>query len=371
MRVLYSCLSRSWGGMEMFAIFAVEKLLERGIHSELLCYPGSKIYETAKAKGLIVHGIKAGGYFHPLEAAKVAGILRSGKFDLVHTQASKDLWVLVPAVKMVSKHIPLFMTKQVGSFIVKKDFLHKWIYNRLDYALAISEVISRNLLDTCPLIPDKVKLLHNAVDTKKFDPGKADREKIRKEFNLAPDKIVIGMLARFSWGKGHEEFVTAAAALLKKHDNLKFMIVGEPSRGEDDYGQKIQAMVEKLGNSGDTFFTGFRSDIPDILSAMDIFAFPSHSEAFGIALAEAMSMGKPTVVSNSDGVLDIVLDGETSLLFEVKSAADLEAKLETLINSPEMMEKFSVAARERIVNNFDIELLTDKVIRYYQDALNK
>lgn len=355
----------------MFAIHAVEKLLERNIHTELLCYPGSKIYETAEKKGIKVHGIKATGYLHPFQAFKVAGIIKSGGFDLVHTQASKDLWVLIPAVKMVKNYIPVCMTKQVGSFIVKKDFLHKWIYNRLDYAFAISEVISKNLLDTCPLTPEKVKLLHNAVDTKRFDPAKADRQKIRDEFNLADDKIVIGMLARFSWGKGHEEFVTAAGNLLKKYENLKFMIVGEPSRGEDDYGQKITNLVKETGVEENVFFTGFRSDIPDILSAMDIFAFPSHSEAFGIALAEAMAMGKPTVVSNSDGVLDIVVDGETSLLFEVKSADDLTAKLDTLISSPDLMQKFSHNARKRIVEHFDIELLTDRVINYYQAALNK
>lgn len=355
----------------MFAVQAVQKLLERGIHTELLCYPGSKIESDAAAKGIVVHTIKAEGYFNPSAVFKVRTILKKGKFSVVHTQASKDLWVLVPALKAAGQDIPLFMTKQVGSFIVKKDFLHRWIYNRLDYALAISEVIARNLVDTCPLPPEKVKLLHNAVDTKRFDPEKAAREKVRKEFNVADDETVTGMLARFSPGKGHEEFLEAAEILCRKHDKLKFMIVGEPSRGEDDYGNKIISMAEKPELAGKVFFTGFRNDIPDILSAMDIFAFPSHNEAFGIALAEAMAMGKPAVVSNSDGVLDIVVDGETSYLFEVKNSADLAAKLDKLITSPDLMKKFSINARKRIVNNFDIELLTDKVIEYYKDALNK
>ena len=60
--------------------------------------------------------------------------------------------------------------------------------------------------------------------------------------------------------------------------------------------------------------------------ALDIFVFPSHAESFGIALAEAMAVGKPSVCSNAEGVLDIAVDGETSLLFENKNAEDLTKK---------------------------------------------
>lgn len=353
----------------MFAITSVLQLHQRGIESELLCYPDSQIHKNALGKGVKCHPVKASGYFHPIEAAKIARIIKAGGFDLVHTQASKDLWVLTPALWFCSSEIPLLMTKQVGSFIVKKDILHKLIYNRVTYALAISEVIKKNLLDTCPLTKERVLLLHNSVDTKKFDPSLAEREKIREEFSINSDEIVIGMLARFSWGKGHEEFVESAKALSQKYDNLKFMIVGEPSRGEDKYGQKIIDLVENYGLKEKMIFTGFRSDTRDILSSMDIFAFPSHSEAFGIALVEAMSMGKSTVVSNSDGVLDIAVDGVTSFLFRKQDGKDLAEKLELLITNEELRIKFGNAGRERAVNHFDTEILTDRVIDIYKQSL--
>ena len=371
MKILYSCLSQSWGGMEMFTITSVEQLLKRNIQTELLCYPGSSIYTHAKKKGITLHTIKVRGYFHPLMIKKVVSIIKKNNFDLVHTQASKDLWVLSPALRFVSKHIPLLMTKQVGSFIVKKDFLHKYIYNRVTYALAISEVIKTNLLDTCPIGQDKVLLLHNSVDTKKFDPAFAQREKIRNEFKIEENEIVTGMLARFSPGKGHEEFIEAAKVLVKLYDNLKFLIVGEPSRGENNYGEKIVNLVKNYGLEEKIIFTGFRSDTSDVISAMDIFAFPSHSEAFGIALVEAMSMGKPTVCSSSDGVLDIAVEGETSYLFEKQNAEDLTNKLKLLIESKDLREQFGAAGRKRAIENFDLDLLTERVIYIYKRALNK
>lgn len=355
----------------MFTITSVLQLLKRNIHTELLCYPGSKIEEEAKRNGITTHGIKASGYLHPFAVYKIASIIKNNNFDLIHTQASKDLWVLTPALWLSSNSIPLLMTKQVGSFIVKKDFLHKLIYNRVKYALAISEVIRKNLLDTCPLTEDKVLLLHNSVDTGKFDPSKTEGKKIRAEYNIRENEIVIGMLARFSWGKGHEEFIEAARLLVKENNNLKFLIVGEPSRGEDNYGDKITGLVKEYGLQDEVIFTGFRTDTPDVLSAMDIFAFPSHSEAFGIALVEAMSLAKPTVVSNSDGVLDIAVEGETSYLFKKQNAADLAKKLLLFIKSEDLREQFGKAGRKRAVDHFDLELLTERVIDIYKRSLKE
>jgi len=354
----------------MFTLTAVHQLLKQNIEVELLCFENSRLHKEAEKQKIIFHTLKASGYFHPVQSFKLSRIILNGKFDLIHTQASKDLWVLVPALKIIGSKIPLFLTKQVGSFIVKKDILHQWVYNRVTYALAISEVIKRNLMDTCPLTEDKILLLHNAVDTKRFDPAKIDNDEVRKEFGFTDDEIVIGMLARFSPGKGHEEILLAAEKLSKKFSNLKFLIVGEASRGEEAYATQVKKLVDdyQLKN---VVFAGFRSDTPEVLAALDIFCFPSHSEAFGIALVEAMAMGIPSACSNSDGILDIAIDGETAFLFEKQNGNDLADKLEQLISSKEKRELFGKASRERAVKFFDLDYLTEKVISIYEQALKE
>ena len=178
------------------------------------------------------------------------------------------------------------------------------------------------------------------------------------------------MLARFSPGKGHEEFLAAAKQLNEKNNKLRFLIVGEASHGEDDYATQIKKLASQL-RIENILFTGFRSDTPEVLAAMDIFVFPSHSEAFGIALVEAMAMAKPSVCSNSDGVLDIAIDGETSFLFENKNANDLAEKIQKLLSEPGLGLHMGVKARERAVNKFDLNILTDRVIRFYKQELNQ
>lgn len=368
MKILFTCLSKSWGGMEMYTITAINQLLKRNIKVELLCASESRLHIEANNLGIIIHPIKAAGYFHTMSTIKTAALIRKGNYDLIHSHFSKDLWLLVPALKLLKNKIPLLLTKHVGSFISKKDKLHEWVYNRVNLAFAISKVIKKNLIETTTLKEEKIIILHNGIDTKKFDPEKVDAKKVREEFNIKQNEIVIGMIARISPGKGHEQFIEAAQILNAKYSNLKFLISGEASRGEDEYADKIKKIIKekKITN---IIFTGFRIDVPEIIASMDIFVFPSHAEAFGIALAEALSMAKPSVCSNSDGILDIAVDNETSLLFENKNSADLADKIAKLIESPETRKILGINSRKRAVLNFDIEIITDKVIGIYNSII--
>jgi glycosyltransferase involved in cell wall biosynthesis len=370
MKILYSCLSKSWGGMEMFTLTAVKQLLKKNIAVELLCINESRIHIEASNLGLIPHPLKIWGKIHPLGSLKTAALINKNDYDLIHTQASKDLWVLSPALSLIKKDIPLIFTKQMGSYIVKKDILHKWIYKKVTYACAISNAVKRNLIDTCPIDPGRVILLHNGIDTAAFSPLHGNRKKTRNEFSIGEDKILVGMLGRFSPGKGHEEFLSAARELNSKYNNLVFMVVGEASRGENDYELRIKNIAHDFGLEN-IVFTGFRSDTPEILSAMDIFVFPSHSEAFGIALTEAMAMGIPSVCSDSEGILDIAIDGETSYLFENKNSSDLALKIEKLIVSPEKRIQFGKTSNKRAIEFFALDNLTDKIINIYRKAIEE
>jgi glycosyltransferase involved in cell wall biosynthesis len=367
MKILYSCLSKSWGGMEMFTLTAIKELLKRDIKVELLCAAESRLHIEANNIGLIIYPVNASGYFHPFTIMKLASILRHGRYNLIHTQFSKDLWLIVPAVKLSGKKIPVILTKQLGSFIIKKDVLHSWIYKNVTLVFAISRVIKTNLLATVPLPENKIEILHNGIDINKFNPA-VGRGNVRKEFSVGDEELLIGMLARLSPGKGHEEFLAAAKNLSQKHNNLRFIIVGEASRGENEYADKIKKLAADYGLKN-LIFAGFRSDTPEVLAAMDIFVFPSNAEAFGIALAEAMAMGKPCVASDSDGILDLIEDSQTGCLFENRSAADLEKKTEVLILSQDLRSKFGLAARNSAVEKFDINILTERVISFYKELI--
>jgi glycosyltransferase involved in cell wall biosynthesis len=368
MKILVSCFSKSWGGMEMYALTTMRYLQKRGIEVHLLCFPESTLHHEATEHNFRIITSTAVSPVHLFGLLKLARHLRREEYDLIHTHASKDLWALTPALQVARLKIPLFLTKHVGSYISKKDLLHRWMYSRVTTAFAISTVIAKNLLDTCPLTPDRIVLLHDGIDLERFSAEKADAAAARKELGIKPDELVLGMTTRFSPGKGHEEFLQAMAGLRSEFPKARGIIVGEASYGEQAYAQKIHNMAREL-KLDNIIFTGYRKDTERMYAAMDVFVFPSHSEAFGMALVEAMAMGKPSVCSNSDGVPDIAVDNETSLLFAKQDAADLESKLRRLLRDPHMRWVFAENAGKRARSMFDIEILTDRVIAIYKSAL--
>ena len=122
MKILVSCLSKSWGGMEMVTLTGIKQLLIRNIKVELLCIDESRLQLEANNLGIIIHTIKAGKIPNPFSVLKISAILKSACYDLIHSHASKDLWLLVPALKLFNSSIPSFLQSILALILLKKIF---------------------------------------------------------------------------------------------------------------------------------------------------------------------------------------------------------------------------------------------------------
>ena len=117
---------------------SLKLLIKEGYHVSAACLAGSPIHKELVKSDIPVEVFKPsikniGNLF------KFINILNKKKYNLIHTHFSKDLWLVIPALKLINSNIPVILTKHLGSAISKKDFFHNIIYNRLDYAIAISE----------------------------------------------------------------------------------------------------------------------------------------------------------------------------------------------------------------------------------------
>jgi glycosyltransferase involved in cell wall biosynthesis len=365
LKILQTCFSESWGGLELQALEITHQLHSRGHTVWLGCCGGSRLSKEAIAANLKTLPLDVRGYLHPRIAWSLSRFLRQQNIDVIHCQLSKDIATVVPAMLLSRKDIPIILSKRVGSYLSKKDMFHRLTYKHVTQVLAISEVIRRNVIQTTPMPPDRVLTLHDAVDTDLFSLSRVDRTRTRAEFGLSENTIVIGFVGRFSPGKGHEELLRAAATLRTKYPHVHFLIVGEASHGEEDYERGIRDMAHALNLESTVTFAGFRRDIPQLMAAFDIFAFPSHAESFGVVLIEAMAMERPVVSTNCDGVVDIVVDGETGLHVHPRHAEELANALENLIRDPAQRRKFGKAGRRRVEEMFDRKKQIDKIEALY------
>lgn len=192
---------------------------------------------------------------------------------------------------------------------------------------------------------------------------------MRAELGFTDEHLVVGIVGRVTPAKGHREFLEMAAHLAGPFPNARFLIVGEATRGEEDEGRAILDGLATGPLRERVTVTGFRSDVPDLLAGLDVFAFPSHNEAFGLALIEAMAAGLPTVSSDCDGVLDIVVEGQTGLMVAPKDGARLADATARLLEDAALRERMGHAGRERVLAHFTEEQMAAAMDRLYVEAL--
>jgi glycosyltransferase involved in cell wall biosynthesis len=368
LKILQTCFSPSWGGLEMQAIELSRQLHSRGHDVWLAAPSGSRLASDAGGHDFRLLPLAVRGYMHPVLTWKLSCFIRNNDIDVIHCQHSRDLAIVVPAQHLAGRHTPVLLSKRMGSYIRKKDLFHRYTYGRLRYVLAISDVIHRNVLATTPMTSDRVLTLHDAVDLAVFDPARVDRADARCAFGVADGTPLIGFVGRFSPGKGHEELLEAAATLRGRGLQFRVIVVGEASHGEESYAAGIKKRAELLGLGGIVLFAGYRADIPAVMAAFDMFAFPSHAESFGVVLIEAMAMKRAVVSSNCDGVVDIVVDGVTGLMVPPREPAPLADALERLLRNPSTAARMGAAGRQRVEECFDQQKQIDRLEAIYRDV---
>lgn len=356
----------------MQALMTSVELKKRGHDVELLCLQRSTLLREANAAGIPAVGLLGEDKNAFGTIKDLTGLLRNYNYDIVHTHLSHDLWWIVPALKLSSSPAKLFLTKHMASGVKKTDPMHRFLYGRLQGTFAISNYIRQSVINTCPVPEKDVHVLPPGIPPEIFDPATQDKSAARSEFGIPENAITVGMVGRMTPGKGHEEFMKAARKLLDESKmKFFFLIAGTASHGEDAYETRIRSLASDMGLVDSVVFTGFVQDVPRFLSALDIFAFPSHEESFGLGLTEAMAMKLPAVASRSAGVLDIVVDGETGLLFEPKNASALAGAIAALAGNPERRAQLGEAGRLRVEELFSIRSVIGRLEEAYSLVLSR
>jgi len=177
---------------------------------------------------------------------------------------------------------------------------------------------------------------------------------------------VIGTVGRLVPQKGHRYLIDAMPMILKAVPKARLLIVG---RG--GLQAQLEEQVSGLALSRHVRLAGRRRDIPRLLAAMDVFAFPSLWEGFGIALLEAMTMELPVVASDVDGIPEVVQDRITGILVPPRSSVPLAEALIALLNRQALARAMGKRGKERVLAHFTIDQYWRKLDELYQSLLRR
>jgi len=233
-----------------------------------------------------------------------------------------------------------------------------------DRAIAVSGSTRDFLVRERRVPAERVRVIWNGAPLAEFGPVSREvAAATRAAVGLPRDALVVGSIGRLNEQKGHRYLLEAAPALLARDPDARFLIVGD-----GDLSAPLRQQAQDLGIGESVVFTGHRSDVRELLGAIDVVCMPSLYEGTPLALFEAMAAGRAIVASAVDGCAEILLDGKTGLLVPPRDPAALSQALDRVLAGPALRGTLGAAARVAS-REYDIDRTVRRIEALYGEVL--
>jgi glycosyltransferase involved in cell wall biosynthesis len=188
---------------------------------------------------------------------------------------------------------------------------------------------------------------------------------VRDEFGISPDQPVIGWVGRTEPVKGCEHFLRACQLIKKEMPEARFLLVGEGSlKGE------MEELADSLGISEEVIFAGYRTDMPEIMSSIDLLLHTPLNEGLGRVLLEAMTCKKPIVAADVGGIPEIIEHGIQGFLVQAADHISMAEECLKILRDPELASRLGSAGRKKSLN-FSTGQMVQKVHNLYNESYEK
>lgn len=364
MRILHVNWTGQHGGTENFTCQLAVQQLRAGL-TPLVCYltQGGPFGKRLARAQIPVFELRAKGGWDVRALYQLSRLIGREKIALVHNHNGPLGYVAAlfhPRVALlVHAHgTPIGPGRwQPWRRLTADRLLRKRVYRFIANSYHTAGILAEQIGHA----PRQIEVIPCAIDLEAFVPTRS-REQIRRELGVEPDRFVLGTVARLHKQKGIDSFLRIAARIHAEVPAIRFLIVGDgPERAA------LHELARSLGVSEAVSFLGGRDDIPDVLTAFDLFAMTSRWEPFGITVLEAMACAVPVVAFAVDGVVDIISD-DCALL---APPCDIERFAERVLAVQGKREDPAplVARANQIVGKFDIRSVERDLSRLYRQAL--
>lgn len=353
MNILEIVSAKDVNGAVIHCLALCRALAARGHDVTLLCRPGAWVAEQI-APGDNVRVLLSSLDRWPLsELRRIARIARHElRIDVIHTHMTR------------AHHFGVFLRRLSGIPVVATAHSQRvqpqWLFN--DKIISVSEA-TRRWHRTHNLVPSgRIETVHGFVDYERFAaPVTEAAAQVRASLNVAPGAPLVGLIGDVVPRKGQMVLVRALPKVLAAVPNVQAVIVGPP-KGSSGYEAQARAEAGRLGVEGALIWAGYRSDVREIMAALDVYVLASFSEMFPVSLLEAMAAGLPVVATRQGGVPECVVDGESGLLVLPGDAGALADAVVRVLQMP-LVERQAMGerARETVRTRFTLESQVPKI----------
>lgn len=298
---------------------------------------------------------------HTVSLIELVRLFRREKFDVVHVHTPIAALIGRIAARLCS--VPMVVYTAHGFYfhenmkrLPKTLFLmlEKFGGKLTDLLFTQSTEDARTAIDERLAPIDRILAIGNGVDVKRFDGSRTDsRHRVRRELGIPLEAVVIGMIGRMVAEKGYREFFEAAKIVDEQGSQAYFVVIGERLPSDHAAGVEVPLAEAQRSLGPRLILAGPRKDIPELLSAMDIFTLPSYREGMPRTIIEAMMMSLPVVATDIRGSREEVLTETTGLLVPVGDTHALTNAFSRLIHDPELRRSMGENGRRRALELYD------------------
>ena len=364
-RLAYVIKSMEIGGSQTH-LMQVLRLLDRDRFAPVLyCLTGEGVLlDAVRALGVPVYVPRAGASFKGLglvtRVAALARALRRGHIEIVHNYLLRAN--LVGSIGARLARVPVVLCSKRGCHWRRGfELVGAKIGNALADRVMVNAAAVRDFVhgnEGCPR--EKMAVIPSGVDTDRFQPLPPTPFKAR--LGLPEEQLIVGVVTRMRVRKGVEEFIRAIGEVRQTRPQVHGVIVGEVSLDET-----LQNLVRSLGLDRHLSLLGRRSDMPEVLSAFDVFVLSSHDEGMSNAILEAMAMEKPVIATDVGGTCEVVRHGHSGLLVPPKDPHALAVAVSEVLAQPARAHEMGRLGRRIVVDGFSAHAMVRQMEQLYLD----
>ena len=296
---------------------------------------------------------------------RFARFLRRERIQVLHTYGFYSSVFAVPAARLAGVPAITVSVRDTGELLTEwQRRAQRWACSLADSVLVNAEAVKQWLIGQgCS--GRKIHVIRNGI----VFEGPKGGSSIRQELGLRPGAPLVAMLSRLNRLKGVEYFLQAAATLAAQNPHVHFLVVGDEPPQQPGYKHELEGLAERLGVRERVTFTGFRKDVPEILTELTVSVLPSLSEGLSNVLLESMAAGVPVVATTVGGNPEIVEDGITGLLVPPSNADALTRAMSLMLDNPQLARRLGDAGKQRIREQFSVQWMVDQTEQHYRSLV--
>lgn len=355
--------ARTWRGGQNQVLLTVLGLRARGQRSALVAHPdgelrrrasdGPDLFPLAPRMEIDIHA-----------AWKLSRLIRQLQPDIVHAHDAHGIAMTAVAISLAASGVATrFVASRRVDFHVRKNAFSRWKYRHVDAFICASNFIREMLIDD-GLPADRLTVVYEGIDLERI--AAAPEIDIHKEFWLPHGAPIVGNVAALVPHKGQRHLIDAAALVLQKVPDARFLIVGA---GELEASLRHQ--VKRLNLEKHIIFTGFRPDVLSLHKAFDFYVMSSVTEGLGTSALDAMACGRAVIATRAGGLSEVVDDGETGLLVPVRDPPALAVAIVRLLQDRDFREACGRRGSERGRRRFNADRMVEDVAAVYSRVVDR